>query len=186
MASFITREGLSSLLSAWLCCCRCIGRCGAGKRQGELNTELLYLKSYLVNSQRLGRFPIFASPNNSNNRMSAFMACAVAFLHALVSSFQSSGHVQTARCLSLPIFTSHSRASLCQQRPQNFPTFPWHGRSLQLAAPPIRAPCEQSASRFGSRGESRDRKPTPARWPWHSGHDRVPVRSVLGTAHRHC
>ena len=28
----------------------------------------------------------------------------------------------------------------------------------------IRAACEQSASRSGSRGESRDRKPSPARW----------------------
>jgi len=31
-------------------------------------------------------------------------------------------------------------------------------------ASPIRAACEQSASRSGSRGESRDRKPSPARW----------------------
>jgi hypothetical protein len=41
-------------------------------------------------------------------------------------------------------------------------------------ATPIRAACEQRASRSGSRGESRDRKPSPARWAWHSGHDRVP------------
>ena len=40
--------------------------------------------------------------------------------------------------------------------------------------PHPRAACEQSASRSGSRGESRDRKPSPPRWPWHSGHDGVP------------
>ena len=37
----------------------------------------------------------------------------------------------------------------------------------------------------GSRGESRDRKPSPARWPWHSGCERVPARSARGTARRH-
>ena len=45
--------------------------------------------------------------------------------------------------------------------------------------------CEQSASRSGSRGESLDRKPSPARWPWHSGHDRVPGRSARATARSH-
>jgi len=37
----------------------------------------------------------------------------------------------------------------------------------------------------GSRGDSRDRKPSPARWQWHSGDERVPARSARATARRH-
>ena len=46
--------------------------------------------------------------------------------------------------------------------------------------------CEQNASRSGSHGENHDRKLGPAKWPWHSDHDRVPARSIRGTVHKHC
>ena len=37
----------------------------------------------------------------------------------------------------------------------------------------------------GSRGDSLDRKPSPARWQCDSGDERVPARSARGTARRH-
>ena len=37
----------------------------------------------------------------------------------------------------------------------------------------------------GSRGDSRERKPSPARWQCDSGDERVPARSARGTARRH-